>query len=708
MAELRSIQGLRPIYFVPRENVATEVLIPCLANALRVDCMVGFFSGHSFAMLSPGLASFIAASTDPLRLIICPVLRPEDREAINAGYSSADDVIQQFLATGLSVEDALARHTLRCLSYLISVGRLEIRVALLRDAIFHPKVWLISDQTDTVAIHGSSNLTVSGLSKNFEQVSVTRSWTDETSHFIVEKLRAEFDALWSRKASECQVYDFPSAVARDLVREYSGSRAPSEADLLDILKKEGVEVGEPDRLTFRIPPHLNYTTGDFTHQGRAVDAFEKNGFRGILAMATGSGKTITSMVAAHRLFRKEGKLLIVIAAPYLPLIAQWCDEIERFGLAPQNLSLLSGSRQRNAELTALSRRIRMSSEPIAEAVVITHNTICDRSFQDALARTDVPVLFIADEVHNLGRDEFVQHRPESIPYRLGLSATPERQYDPDGTGMLLEYFGETIFSFTLEDAIGVCLVPYEYYLYPLELTGTEFANWMELTERIKKEMWKSKAEGGEDSPYLQLLLQKRRLILESAEMKLRILSGLLDRAASNLKFTLVYATDKDPNQLQRVNELLHEKHIRFHELTSEETCDRKLTARIVAAFQAGDLQVLTAKRVLDEGVNIPEISRAYVLASTTVERQWIQRRGRLLRKCKEIGKKASVIYDFFVVPPDGQVDEDTRKIVKGELARIREFSRLSLNFGAPDGPASIIHPIVKRFFSDSEEIYAAQ
>jgi superfamily II DNA or RNA helicase len=111
---------------------------------------------------------------------------------------------------------------------------------------------------------------------------------------------------------------------------------------------------------------------------------------------------------------------------------------------------------------------------------------------------------------------------------------------------------------------------------------------------------------------------------------------------------------------------------------------------------------------LDEGVNIPEISRAYILASTTVERQWTQRRGRLLRKCKEIGKRSSAIYDFFVVPPDAQIDEDTRKIVKGELARIREFSRLSANFGAVDGPASIIHPIIQRFFSDSEEIYAAK
>lgn len=707
MADLRSIRGVRPIYFVPREDIAHDVLIPCLGNAVSVDCMVGFFSGRSLAMLAPGLASFIAASDQPMRLVICPVLRPEDREAIATGCNAPEDVIREFLSSGLTVEDALLRHTLRCLAYLISVGRVEIRVALLKDAIFHPKVWLISDATDTIAIHGSSNLTVSGLSKNFEQVSVTRSWTDENSRLVVDSLRAEFDSIWSRRSGECEVFDFPEAISRQLVRDYSGTGVPTEDELLAIIETE-IPPGEPAPIscTFRVPPHLNYTTGDFAHQGRAADAFEVSGFRGILAMATGSGKTIAAMIAAHRLFQREGRLLIVVAAPYLPLIAQWCGEISDFGLSPHNLSVLAGARERNAELTALARRVRLSPPPVAEAVVVTHNSICDKSFQDAVARAGIPLLLIADEVHNLGREGFVDHPPESVPYRLGLSATPERQYDPEGTDAVFRYFGETVFSFTLEQAIGVCLVPYFYHLHKLELSGAELDNWLELTDKIGKELWKNRSEGGEESSFLQLLLQRRRLILESAEEKLAILSRLLDQEAGDLRFTLIYATDKDPAQLQRVNEMLRAKRIRFHELTAEETSDRKLTARIIAAFQGSDLQVLTAKRVLDEGVNIPQITKAFILASTTVERQWVQRRGRLLRKCKAIGKESSIIHDFLVVPPDNQIDSDTRKIVKGELARVREFARLSLNFGAVGGPISVIHPIVQRFFSGSEEVYA--
>lgn len=706
MGPLRSIPGLRPIYFVPREDIATEVLIPCLANSKIVECMVGFFSGQSLSILAPGLGSFIANSTETLRLVICPVLRPEDREAIREGYASAERVIAEFLGSGFSVEDSLARHTLRCLAYLIGLGRIGIKVAIMQDAIFHPKVWLISNENDTVAVHGSSNLTVSGLSKNFEQVSVTRSWADEDSRYIVEKFRAEFEMIWSRKSKECFVFDFPEALSQRLLRDYSGGNAPTEGELLELLGNvESTAVTQS--CAFSIPTHLNYLTGDFAHQGAAVDAFEANNFRGVLAMATGSGKTITAMISAYRLFRREHKLLIVVSAPYLPLISQWCDEIADFGLAPVNLGLLSGTDARNNEIAAIGRRIRMSSEDVAEAVVITHKTLCDKKFQNALCRIGIPTLLVADEVHNLGAIGFISAPPESVPFRLGLSATPQRQYDPEGTDALFAYFGPTVYSFTLEQAIGVCLVPYEYYIQPVSLTDDEVSDWMELTERIKKELWKNENPSLDDNPVLQMLFQRRRLILESAETKLEALKRMLEEVdAESLSYTLIYATDKDPQQLDRINELLREKGVRFHQITSEETTSRDLTRRVVEAFQRRDLQVLTAKRVLDEGVNIPQISRAYILASTTVERQWVQRRGRLLRKCTAIHKQSSAIYDFLVVPPKSEADSDTKTIVKSELRRVREFARLSSNFGAASGALSVLDPIIRDFFLDPEDIYA--
>lgn len=710
MSLLRTLDKIKPIYFVPGEDLIGEVLIPALSRAERVDCMVGFFSGQSLSVLAPGLATFIANSTQPLRLIICPVLRQVDREAIDNGYKAPERAVEEFLLDGLTVNDALAHHTLRCLAYLIGLGRVQISIAVMRDALFHPKVWLISSGADVLAVHGSGNLTVSGLSRNYEQITVDNNWSDENGKFVVDRFQTEFEQFWSRTSPVCRIYDFPDAVAKRLVREYSGLGTPSEAELLALLNQQSPAsrsvANEPKH--FSIPPKLNYSSGDFAHQGRAAAAFERNGFRGILAMATGSGKTITSMIAAHRLFERERKLLIVVAAPYLPLITQWCEEMVEFGLEPRNLSLAASMRGRNQEVALAARRLRLTDKPWAEAIVVTHNTLCDLTFQQALERADVPVLLIADEMHNLGREQFVIHPPEHIRFRLGLSATPVRQYDEEGTAALQRYFGDTVFSFSLEEAINVCLVPYDYLVEKLELSEIELDEWMELTERIKKDWWKVDSGDAKDSTYIQTLLQRRRLILESAESKLSALSSLLDREeTSSLRHTLVYATDKDPRQLAGVNELLRSRGIRFHELTAAETSDRSLTYRILAAFKDGDLQVLTAKRVLDEGINIPQIARAYILASTTVERQWVQRRGRLLRKCSEIGKKYATIHDFLVVPPAIAPDADTKSIVKGELARVTEFARLSRNFGSANGALSVIDPIIKRFFIDSEDAYAA-
>jgi superfamily II DNA or RNA helicase len=170
------------------------------------------------------------------------------------------------------------------------------------------------------------------------------------------------------------------------------------------------------------------------------------------------------------------------------------------------------------------------------------------------------------------------------------------------------------------------------------------------------------------------------------------LAELLDSIGRRqLRYELIYATDKAPAQLDAVNALLTERGVLFHQLTSEETQDRALTRRLLAAYQSGELQALTAKRVLDEGVNIPEIKRAFILASTTVERQWVQRRGRLLRKCDAIGKTFGIIHDFVVMPPaDGLADPDARRLVRSELERVQEFARLSRNYADAEGPLSAL------------------
>ena len=305
-------------------------------------------------------------------------------------------------------------------------------------------------------------------------------------------------------------------------------------------------------------------------------------------------------------------------------------------------------------------------------------------------------MLIADEVHNLGSEGFITNPPDFFDYRLGLSATPIRQYDQGGTEQLFAFFGPIVFQFTLEEAIGRCLVEYEYYVHPVELTDDEMDEWYDLTEKIGKNAWRQEDPNADDE-YLMKLLRDRRALLENAENKIAALEEVLTQREDfkQLQHTLIYASDKAPQQLIDVNALLNKHGVLFHQLTHKETPDRKKTAQIIQSFQEGTLQVLSAKRVLDEGVNIPQIEKAFILASTTVERQWVQRRGRLLRTCSKTGKTHSEIHDFVALPTDlDNIDTRARALIESELKRIQAFASLATNAGKDDGPLNLIDQLV--------------
>ena len=699
---LRKLKEARPLYILPADPLAEEVLVPGFQVAEKVDCMVGFFSSEVLASLAPGLATYIASSENSFRLIISPLLRAEDQAAIEEGLKSVEKLTDTVLKELTITEDLIQRHTLKCLSWLLKKRRIEIKIALMKDALFHPKVWLFANDGDIVAAHGSSNVTYAGIRKNIEQIAVSRSWQDPNQNYITDKLDYEFNRLWDNKDDNCIVVSMSKAVKQQLIRNYSSETPPMEEELNKLYKRATGVMEEPlsfenppiSETSFTIPNWLKFDEGPFAHQGKAVDAWCKAGYRGVLEMATGSGKTITSMISAYRLYEESKPLLIVVAAPYVPLIEQWCDEIAEFNLRPINLTTVGGAAKRANVLQKLKRRFRTGLSDV-EVVVVSHDTLCTPEFLESVSDFDGEQLLIADEAHNLGRASFIDNPPEFFKHRLGLSATPIRQYDEEGTKLLFEFFGPVAFRFTLEEAIGNCLVEYDYYLHPVHLTETEMDEWFELTAKIKKNAWRS--EGNKPDEYLSKLLRDRRALLETASEKVSVLKTLINKEDTKaLKHTLIYTSDKGPEQLNNVNNLLRDKNLLFHQLTAEETSNREQTKQIIKSFQDAEIQVLTAKRVLDEGVNIPQICKAFILASTTVERQWVQRRGRLLRTCSAIGKTYSTIHDLLALPPrmDDGLDDDARSLVRSELHRAQEFARLARNAGRPNGPLSLIDHMV--------------
>jgi superfamily II DNA or RNA helicase len=708
---LTELTWIRPSYIIPRQDFVAEALVPCLQVADTYRCMAGFFDSRALRDIAPGLAEYISRPGTTVRLIASPYIDDEDQEALRRGVATPAQLLEEKLVAlcgrDLSMESALANYTLDCLAYLVAAERLQMKISFVPGGLFHPKVWIFSQGDEVIALHGSSNFTHPGLARNVEQVSVSRSWRGDDQQTIVSDLVQEFETLWRGGRSYALVMDLPEAVKRRLLQRMPSSPPTSEA-FVEAWERdraaglvEGMpnDRGEGETLTsgFALPAGLNYESGDFAHQGRAVEAWERAGRRGILEMATGSGKTATALLAAYRFFKAEGNLLIVVAVPYLPLITQWESEARGFNLQPIAPGVAATRKAKLAYVEGAARRLSLGASTV-ECLIVSHDLLCDADFQAVLEAFDGPSLLIGDEVHNLGRPAFVNHPPGAFVARLGLSATPTRQFDEAGTNELFDYFGPVVFEFTLKDAIGVCLVPYDYFVHVIELTEEEVHRYMELTRRLQRLGWLGRASEDVEDQVKALLIRRRRILEQATGKIVAVDRQLRSTGARRLHHTLVYASAKGRQQLTSINRGLADMGVRFHQLTAEETSQPALAAQLLAAFATGQLQVLTAMRVLDEGVNIPEIETALIVASTTVQREWVQRRGRVLRKCPAIGKRSATIHDFLVLPP--ALDEgDVRGMIRSELARVQEFAILASNAGAPAGAYRVLQDVLNRFFT---------
>lgn len=579
----------------------------------------------------------------------------------------------------------------------------------MKKGMFHPKVWLFDFGNEVMAVHGSSNPTEAGLLYNGETVSVERPWSDgKVAKHRVDALLLMFDDYWHNKRDKSITVDLPSGLR--FAGSYTADRVPTSADFWRAWyedSRKGLAPPLPENITvpnlarfssvqrLEIPTEVIWQTGRFGHQGRAVRAWEDADRRGILAIATGGGKTVASLVAATRLQDKdERSLLVLVLAPTSPLIDQWSNEAKRFGVrayVPGRVAAADRTGDLYSIASGLVHRVTKTEVIVCSNALFTGSPEL-RDFVRNMP-SEVRVILIGDEVHNLGTRSFLADPPESVIYRLGLSATPVRQYDSDGTNELFAFFGPTIFEFDLEEAIeSGCLTPYSYHLHKVYLADYEMEEWQNLSEKLRKRGFFAKDEGQmANDDAIQRLLEARRSVLEHAESKVGALRGLIEATpAQGVKRTLIYTSAKrDPlgrtRQITQVNRLLNELGVISHQLTYTETGGPK-ARKIIQDFASGGYQALTCMKVLDEGLDIPATANAYILASSTVRREWVQRRGRILRTAP--GKDRAYIHDFFIVPPDPESPEG-RAILRAELQRADEFARLADNAWDDDGPRSI-------------------
>ncbi|RZQ46892.1 DEAD/DEAH box helicase [Vibrio vulnificus] len=661
---------LTPVYFPNESNIVANLFTPISKESKSFDCLSGYFSSKVFSELAEPLSILFMDSESKGRFLISPNLDDIDRLALHEAYLNKKSMLKYIFKFDEITPSELELTTLEAIKYLILNNKLDIKIVLMKEGMMHAKIWLFDTKHGEVAVHGSSNATKPGLMHNFEQLVLTRAWDSQGSNQIVEAFRNRFNEFWNGERDDSYSFSLNDETILDMLKPSNEpyEQVNNHSELITKLQSHANHMNEQKKLT--TPEWLNYKEGAYSHQGKAINLWLENK-RGTLEIATGGGKTLTALVCAAKAFQSEKNALLVIAVPNKPLIKQWGIDVEHFGIDPIDTEGVSSKKIRKL-LKDLFRQQKYI--PSHGVIVLTHDAIKNPDIISVLEEYSGKTMLIGDEAHNLGSRSFVDNPPEFFDYRLALSATPERQYDLEGSKKLFDFFGDVIFTYSLKEAIGNCLVPFDYYVHKVYLTQEEQDKWDELTDKINNLLWNQ--DDTETKKAIDLLRVQRRAISEGASNKINVFEQLISsRPVKN--YSLVFCSSKGPKQIEDANSALRRYGYTFHQVTSKETSDKALMKTLVDTYSRGDIDVLTSKKVLDEGFNIPPIELAYFLASSNVKRTWVQRLGRVLRLSKSTNKEFAEIHDFLVLPTCNE--SRYKSLITSELDRLLWFHEHSRN-----------------------------
>lgn len=670
---------LKLSYHKGKDDIAADFYLPCMRRSHRYDRAVGFFSSSVFVLAWQSLREF-AASGGRMRIICSPALSSGDIDALNVAYSPSG--LEQFSSDAreelhrLLASPVLQKPT-RILASLVAGGVIDLRIAWIEPQtagrsrrIFHDKVGIFSDvNKQRVVFKGSMNETWLGLSAdgNLESIDVFASWRNEENERRVADEVEYFGNLWHDQQPGVTVTPFPEVVQQELLEIADEGHWEDHLNDICLAIETAASVPVPLGMGTRRPR---------PHQVAALDAWAQRGRRGILEHATGSGKTFTALCAIHESLAL-GEVPLVLVPSELLLI-QWKDELTTT-FESQGLQLLvcGGGHRAWEDQRRLSLWTRDDSTTEPRAVLSTMQTASSEEFR-RLLRDGSHLFVVADEVHRTGSPQHRQILHFSSGPRLGLSATPRRAGDPVGTAALTDYFdGVVPPPFSIQDAIASgSLTPYSYRPHRVLLDADEQDEWDRLTAEIGRQL----AIRGEEEPALLGDATRRRLIQRARVAKRAAAKSPLAAEVVSQHFEqgqrwLVYCEDQE--QLRAVRGAIEGTGIReVYEYHSAMEGDPESTLRVFE--QSGG--VVIAIRCLDEGVDIPSTTHALILASSRNPREFIQRRGRVLRTSP--GKSIAHIHDAIVLPSGLGQEVPVGSMVKGELARAIEFGQHAVN---PDG-----------------------
>ncbi|RVT38503.1 DEAD/DEAH box helicase family protein [Sphingobium algorifonticola] len=699
--------GLRTNYSSEADNLYTDFFLPTLSASVSYRRAVGFFS-LGVLLNAPAAMSGIVEGEGRIELIFGKLVSPEDFEAIREGAAQpwTDEELPRFETLIAEHPGSLLEYRIRLLAWLFAAGRLEMKVAVRPQGMFHQKIGLLEDRLgDVVSFSGSMNETMSALDPRFnsEEITVFRSWT-EGQRAYVENHAASFARLWSGETgSSTVVCGIPEAVADGL--SFVMERFPDQPTSEHESEKARAFIEHTVDATSRPTVPTTVQGRPFAmrpHQLDALRAWTENGYNGILELATGAGKTITAIYAATRTAEGNEGIALIVAVPYQDLADQWCAELGIFNIRAVRCY---GSRAEWEPVVQAYLRRNRGNQREFIAVVVVNKTLKTAHFQDFAAQLDPDRLFfIGDECHHHGSEGYTGKLLPGARFRLGLSATPFHYMDEAANQRLKQVYDRSVFQYSLADAVadGV-LTPYEYVPVPVELTDREAQDYLDLSDQIARTF--AAAQDNPSSPSgerLKALLMRRARLVGAAENKMVELERLLQVTPVE-KYTLFYCSDgrtlvddddeagdgpdqAEMKQRHAVAQALQRKGVRVSPFTSDE--NRWQRREILRQFKDGETEAMVAIRCLDEGIDVPACRTAYLIASSRNPRQFIQRRGRILRRAP--GKEQAKIYDFVVVMPESHLatEEIAGDFLRNELGRVADFARNSLF------PASSVKPLL--------------
>lgn len=649
---------------------------PVLECAVKYDRVTGFFSPKVFAIAARGFRKCVENNCK-IRIITSVCVEDETWDAINEStkLSNVSRCLDDYTLD--SVHDELDYNYLQLFMYLYSTGILEMKVAAVREGngIFHEKIGIITDSfEDSVSFSGSNNETANGWINNIEEFKVFKDWEPvQATYCAIDKKK--FETYWDGESNRFKVLTLDKAESEGLIRKTLEPDITIEEIKKRIYEQENVKLygGGNKPRTRQLRPY----------QKDAIAHWKNSNYISIFEMATGTGKTFTTVSALKQFREGNSSLHCVVGVPLISLLVQWRGELlSNFG---EDLKIIVASSSVDndwrKELSDLTIRLKMGLKTDF-AILVPYVTLSNEDFVSKIRRIGADgMVFLADEMHNLVTERAMAVLSEEIfKYRLGLSATPVRLWAPKESKIVTAFFGDDPYIFSLEKAIlEGFLVPYNYYVKPVHLTIDEFEDYC----GISKEIGRYSAMGNQYKDSELNALLKRARIKKNAENKILALSGVIaeNKKIGPISHSLFYVDNSE--MLEKVQKTLLEYNIVSSKFTGEE--DLATREDIIDAIRRKDINAIVAIKCLDEGVDIPSARNAYFISSNTDSREYIQRLGRVLRRDEKSGKTHSNIYDFIVLPPSNMrfsdVSERTiaRNLVRNEVIRAKFFCELAKN-----------------------------